>query len=112
MGNRGPFGGLSVLNGPLLAALAARELPRSPKGLTVAVTYLARWVPVPQRLSQLFWCAVGAFRPFVEYRYTSRDPTNKGDTWQHRQRKRTWPPQALATRLPVQPPPLRRRLVR
>ena len=41
-GDRGAFGGLSELNGPLLAALTARELPGSPKGLTVAVTYLAR----------------------------------------------------------------------
>ena len=88
-------------NRPLLAALTARELPGSPKGLTVAVTHVARCGGVPQRLSQLFWLAVGVFRPFVDYRYTSRNPTNEGDTWQHLQQKRTWPAPVLATRLPV-----------
>ena len=40
-GEPGAFEGLLVLKGPLLAALAVSELPRSPKGLTVSVTYSA-----------------------------------------------------------------------
>ena len=40
-GEPGTFDGLLGLKGPLLAALVASELPRSPKGLTVAVTYSA-----------------------------------------------------------------------
>ena len=45
------------------------------------------------------------FCQFVGYRYTSRNPTNEGDTWQHQQLKRTR--RDLATRLPVNRPPLR-----
>ena len=42
-GDLGAFGGLSEVNGPLLAALAARELPGSPKSLTVAAALLGRY---------------------------------------------------------------------
>ena len=44
------------------------------------------------------------FCPFAGYRYTSRNLTNGGDTWQHHHPKRTQ--RELATRLPVNRPPL------
>ena len=84
-GDLGVFGGLSELNRLFLAALRLSDLSGSPKRLTVGGSCFAKFGAGSQRSSQLFSEKIGIFCSFIEYRYTSRNLTNEGDTCLHLQ---------------------------